>query len=209
MRLAPIVLLALALAACERREPESSPPAAAPPAESVSASSSVAVASVETSSSSTSSAARGALVLSPDGIGPLKIGMTFAEAEAALGAPFVVKDDYGNGLMACNYGSSTALPGVSVMVDGGKVVRFDTRDGAAIRSDRGIAEGDPATAVTTAYPAGLAKEAHKYSEAPAHYLEWFNADGGRGIRYEVGQDGKVSNMYAGAMPNVGYVEGCS
>lgn len=218
MRLIPIVLLAALTAACDPRRPQSSAESATaetsaetsagatPPTPAVASSPAAPAAPAETTRATPP--ASGAPVLSPDGIGPLRVGMTFAEADAALGAKLDVKDEYGNGLDACNYGSSTALPGVAVMVEGGRVARFDIRD-SSIRSDRGVGEGDPATAVQAAYPDGLKREPHKYVEAPGHYLEWYNADRTRGIRYEIGQDGRVSNMYAGAVPNVGYVEGCS
>lgn len=210
MRLPAALALTLTLAACGGEAERASTPTPATP---VPVDSTPTTGDVPPGPATASDAAKtetpAALTLSPDGVGPLRIGMTFAQADAALGAKLNVGDDYSNGLMACNYGSSTALPGVAVMVDGGKVVRFDVKADAPIRSDRGIAEGDPVAKVLAAYPEGLKREPHHYVEAPGHYLEWFNADRSRGIRYEIDQQGVVSSMYSGAAPNVGYVEGCS
>ena len=57
---------------------------------------------------------------------------------------------------------------------------------------------------------GFREEPHKYVDAPAKYLTAPNADsGGPALRFEIGQDGKVSLIHVGLMPVLAYVEGCA
>ena len=51
---------------------------------------------------------------------------------------------------------------------------------------------------------------HKYVDAPGKYLTAPNAaSGDPALRFEIGSDGKVSQIHVGTMPVLGYVEACS
>ena len=45
-------------------------------------------------------------------------------------------------------------------------------------------------------------------DAPAEHLTAWASPGQRGVRYVVGQDGRVEEIHAGG-PAIQYVEGCS
>lgn len=57
---------------------------------------------------------------------------------------------------------------------------------------------------------GFRAESHKYVSNPAKYLTAPNAaSGNSALRFEIGDDGKVSLIHVGMMPVLSYVEGCS
>ncbi len=57
--------------------------------------------------------------------------------------------------------------------------------------------------------AGFRAEPHKYQAAPAKYLTAPNAASDPALRFEIGDDGKVTLIHVGTMPVLGYVEGCA
>jgi hypothetical protein len=143
--------------------------------------------------------------LSPEGYGPVRIGMTPAEVERALGAPLQL-DSPDPAL--CRYGVSASIPGVRVMIENDRVARIDLARGGEARTDRGLGLGDSAAQVRAAYGSTLEESLHKYVPPPAGYLESWNSGGTRGVRYEIDERGRVSAVYAGG-PAVRYVEGCA
>ena len=73
----------------------------------------------------------------------------------------------------------------------------------------GIGAGASEAEVKAAFP-GFVETPHKYVEAPGKYLTAPNGDSGdSALRFEIGADGKVSQMHVGTAPVLGYVEACS
>ena len=197
-----LLLLALACASCERGPPpgyedQTSPAAAGTPATSAG----------PTASTPDDVAVRTPLLLTPDGYGPVKIGMSETEVAAALGG--AVEGVTGSG-DDCHILTSPGDPtrSLSYMIEGGRLVRISAHRDSPARTGRGIAIGAPADAVRRAYGAGLQVEPAKYVDAPAAYLTFWTVPGQRGIRFETDQQQIVRMIHAGG-PAIQYVEGCS
>jgi len=158
-------------------------------------------------------------VLTANGYGPLRIGMSRAEVVAAMGEDRNPNAVGGPEPESCDqFFPARAPEGLLVMIQDGRLSRIDLIDSARTATDKGLRVGAPAAAVRTPYGSALIAEPHKYVEAPAQYLTaWTTAAPApgatagpnvRGIRYEVGHDGTVEAILAGG-PSIQYVEGCA
>lgn len=195
----PIVLSALMFAAaCSEPEPAApAPPASETPA--------------PTPETPTTPAGN---VLSAEGLGPVRVGMTEAEVVALWGAASGHMTETGT-CQILNFAQAPA--GVLVMFNDGKVGRISLTKNATFDTDRGLGLGDQAAEVKRVYGAALQSQPHKYQEAPAEDLFVWNGGprtepyvedaAARGVRYEVGSDGKVMAIHAGG-PSIQLVEGC-
>ncbi len=203
IRFAAVGLLALStLAACERRddtvaEPPAAgvnpPVAAAPPAADPN-------------------------VLTSEGLGPVRIGMSRADVMAAWGADAAPNAVGGPDPESCeDFHPAKAPTGVSVMIQNGRLTRITLMRDAAVKTDRGFGLGDSALAIKQAYGGAIIAQPHKYQSPPAEDLFAWTSGGStqyvtdpaaRGVRYEVGSDGKVMMIHAGD-PSIQLVEGCS
>ena len=186
----------LALAACGAPDPEPAPtPEPAPPVE----------------------APPTADVLTAQGFGPLRIGMTRAEVEAALGPDSNPGAVGGPDPASCDtFHPARAPEGLTVMVENGVLTSIWLRSGSALKTDRGFGVGDTATAIKAAYGPLAYVSPHKYAEAPAEYITTWSVGGAagyvqnpsaRGIAYHIGTDGTAEHVAAGG-PSIQYVEGC-
>ena len=158
--------------------------------------------------------------LTAEGFGPLRIGMSRAEAVKALGEDDDPRAVGGPDPESCDeFRPERAPQGMLVMIEAGRLTRISLVEGSKVSTDRGLRVGDPASAVRSAYGPALRSEPHKYEEAPAAYLTaWTKAAHGtsappaepsaRGIRFEAGADGRVRSISAGG-PSIEYVEGCA
>ena len=146
-----------------------------------------------------------AAVLTPDGWGTLRIGMTRRAVVRALGSP------HGGGVTGpeparCEeFHPRRAPAGLIVMIEDGRLTRIAaTLPGLATAA--GVAVGDPAARVRRAHPRGLRRAAHTYADPPAADLTWWR-DKRRGIHYEVGENGRIASIRVGEAA-IRYVEGC-
>lgn len=148
------------------------------------------------------------VVLSPDGFGPVRIGMTLAELAAAIGT----LGDTAKLNRECDIVSANdpyRLPaGVSITQVNGRVARIDV-ESDSIATDKGIHVGDSEAKVKEAYGSAVSVLPHKYIDG--HYLEVrVGADSAtaRGMVFET--DGKkVTTFRAGFWDPVRWVEGCA
>lgn len=155
--------------------------------------------------------------LTAEGYGPLRIGMTRAEIEAAMGEDSDPDSVGGPEPERCDqFRPARAPEGLLVMVEDGRLTRISLTRGARIETDRGLGLGAAAAAVRAAYGPALVAMPHEYQDPPAEYLTAWSlgrpapdvADpAARGLRYEIGEDGKVETIHAGG-PSIQYVEGC-
>lgn len=148
--------------------------------------------------------------LTAEGWGLIKMEMTHEQAVAALGGKVKPDDmERDEDWLACHAIRPASPEGVWIQVEEDRVslVSFEP-DAKDVASDRGIRTGDPEATVRAAYPEGLKEEKHHYEDPPAKYLTWWAKPGQAGIRYTIGQDGKV-NSIAGGTGSIELAEGCS
>lgn len=187
-----------ALAACGAPEPEPAPaPAEAP---------------------ETTAAPVAADAVTAQGWGPLRIGMTRAEVETALGPDSNPDAVGGPDPESCDtFHPARAPQGLRVMIENGVLTSIWLDRGSTLDTDRGFGVGDPAAAIKAAYGAAATATPHKYSDAPAEYITAWSTGGGadyvqdpaaRGISYHIGTDGRVEHVAAGG-PSIQYVESCA
>lgn len=143
--------------------------------------------------------------LSLEGLGPIKIGMTTKEAEAASGQVFnaTKPDSYEH--ESCYNLSFKGMKNLSFMMEAGKIVRINISS-PAFATSTGAKIGDTEAQVQAFYKGKLVTEKHRYDEK-GHYLTLIEKPQDRAIRFET--DGKViSLIYAGKNEQVHYVEDC-
>jgi hypothetical protein len=146
------------------------------------------------------------VALNEDGLGPIQIGMTLADA-VNMG----LLNENPNMKKACDFVFPAAGAGVpdniGVMIVKGKVARIDI-DTGSVTTDDGAKIGDTEDKLKSIYNGDLQIEPHKYVDG-GHYLTVMgdSASAGRAIVFET--DGKrVTNFRAGRLPEVKWVEGC-
>lgn len=139
------------------------------------------------------------------GYGPAKIGMSVAEASQALGMTLVAEGPIDN--PECHYlRPEPAVEGLWFMISDDHVVRVEVNaPGIATRSGLGV--GDSEARVKELLPSAEVTP-HKYVAPDGNYLTVWTADRKAAVRFETLQ-GKVTSFYAGRVPEVEYVEGCS
>ena len=209
--LVPALALGLALAACSS-EPEVAndtlpanitqdvPPVAATPSPAPTPSP-FPSSTPEPSTSPTATPAPGR-TLALEGLGDLRIG-----AAVPRGSSWAERGAQIDG--GCRTVSSPAFPGAYAIVTEGKVRRITVGQRSDVKLVEGIGIGSTERDVKKWF-AGFRAEPHKYEDKPAKYLTAPNAaSGDPALRFEIGQDGKVSLMHVGTMPVLGYVEGCA
>jgi hypothetical protein len=155
--------------------------------------------------------------LTATGWGAVRIGMSRAELEAALGPDDDLATPGGPNPAYCDqFHPARAPQGVVAMVERDRLTRLTLTPGAAVKTDRGVGPGASAAEVRAAYGATLKAEPNEYVRAPGEYLTHWAVSGGpgyvqaadaRGIRYEIGADGRVSAIHAGG-PSIQYTKGC-
>lgn len=144
--------------------------------------------------------------IDPKGFGPVRVGMTTAEASSALGAELKL---LGPEMQPCHYVQATERPGVAFMVIDGRIARVDVRPDSPIRTAEGAAVGDSEQRIHSLYPGRVEVQPHKYVDG--HYLIVRpEAPSDSTYRIIFDTDGKkVTGFKAGRMPEVRWVEGCS
>lgn len=139
------------------------------------------------------------------GIGPVRAGMTVAEARAALDGALTETSS----APSCGYATSSSAPkGVNFMIVDGKIARVDVRGGTVVTA-AGAKIGDTEQRVRALYPGRIAVTPHKYTDG--HYLTVTPsnpADSAYRIVFET-DSSRVTVYRSGLRPPVEWVEGCS
>lgn len=156
--------------------------------------------------------------LTPEGWGPLRIGMSRAEVVAVVGEDANPGAVGGPDPDSCDEFRATGAPeAMLLMIEAGRLTRISLTAPSEVTTDRGYGVGDPGDGIQAAYGAEARSERHKYEPAPAGYITVWSRGGGagyvqnpdaRGLVFEVGQDGAVKAIRAGG-PSIQYVEGCA
>ncbi len=143
-------------------------------------------------------------VVTHDGYGPLRAGMSVGTARTALDGEFALADS----TASCQHVAVDGAPGrVLAMVVDGRVARVEVADGS-VSTDRGARVGDTEARIDSLYRGEVTAEPHKYTDgrylvvrptsaADSGYRLIFETDGARVVTYR-----------AGLRPEVEWVEGC-
>jgi len=139
--------------------------------------------------------------ISPNAYGPLRVGMTVSQAATAMGGGFSAPSGYSGG---CGYAALTRAPaGLAVMLQDGRIARFEVRSGA-ITTAEGARIGDTEARIKSIYGSRVTTTPHKYL-AGGHYLTV--GSGANRVVFET--DGsKVTEYRSGKTPEVEQVERC-
>jgi hypothetical protein len=153
-----------------------------------------------------------------DGIGPITVGMSLAQATAAVGKPVEVNPAYV--LDNCAYARVLGGPeGLSFMVlrdketNPWRIVRVNINDNPRITTVSGVGIGATEAEVKNTYSGPgktgtVAVKGHEYVDA-GHYIT-YDVDGPEGLLLLFETDGtKVTEFRSGEQGPVGYVEGCA
>ena len=152
-------------------------------------------------------------LLTPDGWGPLRIGMSRAEVVAAAGEDANPDAVGGPDPDRCDeFRPSNAPAGILVMLENGVLTRISVSRTADIRTPEGFSVGDQGSDVIAEYGSRAQVDPHQYWEPPAKYITvWRPASpeaDRRGIRYEIDSTGAIVHLRAGG-PSIEYIDGCT
>lgn len=139
-------------------------------------------------------------VVTEKGAGPVRVGMTVAEAQQALGSELTAM----SAAAPCYYVKPQRGPsGIAFMVTDGRIARVDVAN-QTVATEAGARIGDSEAQIRKLYPRAEVSP-HKYVKG--HYLTAMPAGDYR-IVFETDGE-KVTRYRAGRTPEVRWVEGCS
>jgi len=153
------------------------------------------------------------MLLKPDRLGPVEVGMSVSQAEAALKAKLRV--DYPDANpegVGCGFATRVDRrdAAIAYMVEDGKITRIDVdtpKKPSAydhkIVSERGIGIGSTEIQIRRAYQKAAQFDPHPYAEG--HYV---TIEGPKfSVLFET-EHGKVTTFRSGLNQSVQYIEGC-
>ena len=144
--------------------------------------------------------------VSMDGFGPIRVGMTRAQAERAAGLP--LSDDSAVRGAYCYYlDLARSAKGVVFMFTDSRIARIDVQaTGYATLSGARI--GDSEARLRDLYGERAKFSPHKYLGTNGNYVTVASADHRHAVQFET-HHGRVTRYRAGRFPEVGLVEGCN
>lgn len=141
-----------------------------------------------------------AQVLSPEGYGVVRFGMSLTLLEAKLGEKALPKNRESD----CSFVRFKKYPRIEFMIEDGIVTRADA--GHRIKNSAGVTIGMSTERVKRMYPE-VQIEPHQYDDT-GHYLVLATPDKRAALLFEAA-NGKVTKFFrAGLQPAVSYVERC-
>ena len=152
----------------------------------------------------------GTRLLTSDGWGPLRIGMSRAEVVAAAGDDAAPDAVGGPDPEACDeFRPRNAAEGVLVMIQEGVLTRVSVSRNPDISTPAGFGVGDSGSAILAEYGSRADVEPHQYWSPPAKYITvWRQSQPERrGIRYEIDSADQVVHVRGGDR-SIENVEGC-
>lgn len=148
-------------------------------------------------------------VLTVDGYGDMRIGMTLAEARQASGLPLDapgIENEPGG----CNEQPYPTPSGdeLWLMFEGDRLTRITANENATrTRTRENVGVGSTDADVRAAYRTVVEQGAH-YDDPPAHNLIAWTVPDQSGLLFEVNDQGVVTAVHAGG-PSILYMEGCA
>jgi hypothetical protein len=157
-----------------------------------------------------------------DGIGPIRVGMTVAQAEKSANVTLIEKG--GRAGTSCYYlwpktgpqglGLMVISPreGKSILRNQDRIARVDIFNNSPMTTLRGAKIGNTEAQIKAMYPGQIQVTTHQYTGTKGgHYLTFIPkdaADKDYRIVFET-LKGRVTQFRSGKLPEVGYVEGCA
>jgi hypothetical protein len=191
-----MLLLAVALAACNRQRAADQAQTPAAPA----------------TPSATAPPAASALIATGDahvnGYGDLRFGMTADEARKAWAGELNGKPGPGEICYYLTPKSVLTLRESGFMIESDKLVRYDVGNDKEVAPGGGK-RGMSIDQIRKLYAGWLTETPHKYVTGGSYLRIKTNDDSGGVLLFETDADGKVSAWRVGQAPQVDYVEGCS
>jgi hypothetical protein len=152
------------------------------------------------------SAAAQPWTLSSQGYGPVRPGMTPAQAAQLMGTEFRTFENRPVD-KECDYlYPRRGHNGVSVMVQNGKITHLKVTKNKNISTKSGVRVGDTAKKLKELFGQSLEIEGHKYVDNGDYFYVW-EKNMKYGVKFEV-IDGVVRSIYVGD-ESIRLVEGCS
>jgi|CXWL01.1.fsa_nt_gi hypothetical protein len=148
-------------------------------------------------------------VLSSEGYGPVRVGMTIAEASTALGAQLVPDGNFDEP-NACQTLHIEGAPGedpLRFMAQEGRITRVSDYGTTDALTEQGLGIGSTDAQIRAAFPQAIEQPA-KYDAAPAHDLIIWTTPNARGLRFEINASGVATIVHAGD-ESIQLVEGCA
>ncbi|MDB9314897.1 hypothetical protein PN462_17415 [Spirulina sp. CS-785/01] len=143
------------------------------------------------------------------GIGNIDVGMTIAEAAQVTGHRFTQVASGGEEYGCLYYQVNEGPDGVSFMVTEGKIARIEV-DNPKITTLSGVKVGDTEEKIRSLYGDKIKAEPHEYQPDGKYLIYVPDAASNEDYRviFETNDQGEVTTMRSGKLPEVGYVEGC-
>lgn len=155
----------------------------------------------------------GPRLLTPDGWGRLRIGMSRAQVVAAAGDDADPEAVGGPDPETCDeFRPRNAPEGVLVMIQEGVLTRISVSRNPDITTPTGFRVGDSGSTILAEHGAQARVQPHQYWQPPAKYITvWRQFPAAqserRGIRYEINAEDKVVHLRGGG-PSIEFMEGC-
>ncbi|MFL6852074.1 MAG: hypothetical protein ACJ8EM_01060 [Sphingomicrobium sp.] len=146
--------------------------------------------------------------LTPEGWGPVHIGMNRGQVEKALKVELEGEAFDNEGACVELYSEQPSMAGLYFMFLDGKLSRISAASPSKIMTPRNIAVGSSADDVRKAYSTGLAAEPNHYLDLPAEYLTYWVKPKVSGVRFETDASRKVESIHAGN-DSIQLIEGCA
>ncbi len=160
-------------------------------------------ASAVTAVPSTPPTGPGAWTVSETGWGPIRAGMSVADARASLGGQLPEPRS-----ADCDHVRPAGISGVLLMTVGGQVARVEVSDSTVVTA-AGARVGDTEARINQLYQGRVRTSPHKYVPS-GRYLTVPGAavpDSDYRLLFEI-DSGRVTRYRSGRMPEVEWVEGC-
>jgi hypothetical protein len=147
-------------------------------------------------------------VISAEGYGPVRIGMTIEEAAAALGQPLNPDMDFDEPefCQTLHIGDQTAEGALRFMAQHGRITRISDYQEPDALTAEGLGVRSTDAEIRAAYPGAIEQPA-KYDDPPAHDLIVWTVPDESGIRFEINSSGTATILHAGD-ESILLVEGC-
>ena len=142
-----------------------------------------------------------------EGIGPITVGMTVDEAEAAAGIRLRVQKEFTE---ACRYAYPVGGPrNLAFMVSYRKIVRVDVFGDSSVKTASGVGVGDQEEMVLRIYGERINREPHPYRPEDGSYLVYRPANEENLLLIFETAEGKVTSFRSGLEGPVRAIEGCA